>query len=798
MNTHAWSPGREDRAASARRGRGTASARALLVAAFGLAAPSLAHAADPDTDQGHPGAAVVVTAPKHVVLTSTFTESTVPREELDKASPAPVLTVQTMLNNQPSIFAYTDGPFGVRTNIYFRSFNSGEFSETYDGIGLNDVFNAAITGGAENVNNILLQPQDIDSVQIYRGVNNPAVNSYNSLGGTVDYLPRQPNPAAGAEVGASFGSFNTFQAHGTLNTGDWRGIRQMATLAYGTTDGWAEHTPDWNLNFYHALSFEPGENQALRVYTVINHNQGSPPDNIPLPLIQMHGRDYQWPTSVHNHAIDNTNWLSIVDYQNELRPGVTLDNKVFAGWDSYQRTSFTNPADENAPFPGSGGVGYFLDDGPTFPFWLLGPPYVNGPNYDPGAMFDGGTFGNFGAGEQYHFYGYETWGVGDSPTLTFTLPSNTVIVGANVTGAWLWSREYWWGAKAMPMTKGFNDAWDEWDTRDYVSVYIQDEIALISNQLFLTPGVKYLYAATSDKDNIGFFYPAAGRVSDTESYVSPTVGLSYRPIHDLDVYAAFGQNIKFPDISAFYGAFQTDANNVPFTAPIHIKPEYVNDYELGVRFEHDGFFATVDVYREDFRNTFVSVANLVGGVPNGTSRTTNGGASVYQGVEVQLKESVHWADSDWNGYLNFARNDAKFTSSFTDAATGVTVASGTPVADVPYDLASAGLDWGWNGWGANVDVRYVGKQYTDQYQLGAPGASTIPSYVVVDLGAWKTFDVHDMGRNGSVRVGVNVDNLFNRLYFNEGFTDFDNNGRQFLRPVVGAPLSVTGSVEAKW
>jgi iron complex outermembrane receptor protein len=777
------------------RPRGAVSAIAVLAASVGLVAalPSAARAADQNAEPGHPNGAVVVTAPHHVVLTSTFTESTIPREELEKVSPAPVLTVQTMLNNQPSIFAYTDAAFGVRTNIYFRSFNSGEFSETYDGISLNDVFNAAISGGAENVNNILLQPQDIDSVQVYRGVNNPAVNAYNSLGGTVNYIPRTPTDTAGGEVGASFGSFNTFQAHATLNTGDWHGIRQMATVAYGTTDGWAENTADWNLNFYHALSYNPAANQSLKVFTVINHNQGSPPDNIPLPLILMNGYDYQWPKSVHNHAIDNTNWLSIVDYQDVISPTVTFDNKVFAGWDSYKRTSFTNPADENAAFPGSGGVGYFLDDGPTFPFWLLGPPYVNGPNFDPGDMF-GGDFFNFGPGEQYHFYGYETWGIGDTPTLTLTLPRNTVIIGANFTGNWLWSREYWWATANMPMIKGFNDAWDEWDTRNYVSAFIQDEIALIPDQLFLTPGVKYLYAATSDKDNIGFFYPQAGRVSDTESYVSPTIGLSYRPIHDLDVYAAFGQNIKFPDISAFYGAFQVDANNMPFTAPIHIKPEYVNDYELGVRYEHDGFFATIDVYREDFRNTFVTSFNPATNI----STTLNGGTSRYQGVEIQIKETAHWLDADWSGYFNYARNQANFTSSFTDTVSGAQVNNGTPLADVPYDLASAGVDWSWNGWQANADIRYVGKQYTDQAQSGLPTANSIPPYEVVDLGVSKTIDVHEMGRDGSVRIGLNVDNLFNKFYFNEAFTDFDSNNHQFLRPVVGAPFSATGSIEVKF
>ena len=53
-----------------------------------------------------------------------------------------------------------------------------------------------------------------------------------------------------------------------------------------------------------------------------------------------------------------------------------------------------------------------------------------------------------------------------------------------------------------------------------------------------------------------------------------------------------------------------------------------------------------------------------------------------------------------------------------------------------------------------------------------------------------------MGRNGSVKVGINVDNLFDERYFNEGFTDFTATNPNFLRVVVGPPLGVTGSVSA--
>jgi iron complex outermembrane receptor protein len=770
------------------------SPRSVFILSLGLVAagPGLARAADPDQGpQSHTVAGVTVTAAPNAPLTATFTESTVPREQLERLSPTPTMTVQTLLNSQPSIFAYADGPFGVRTNIYFRAFNSGEFSETYDGVALNDVFNAAVTGGAENANNGLLQPQDLDSVEVFRGVNNPAVNAYNSLGGTINFIPKQPTADEEGEIEASFGSFGTYQARATLNTGDFHGLRQSGSLAFGRTAGWQLNTEDWNYNFDYAATYDIAANQALRLFSVVNHNQGAPSDNIPTPLLEMFGRGFQWPTDVHSHQINNTNWLGILDYENDTNDQVTFDNKFFAGWDSYKRVSFTNANIPAAFAP------YSIDDGPTFPFWLpmFSSNYMNGPTYSPGDVFGTGVF-DYPVGEQYHFYGYETWGFGDTPTLTLNLPRNKIVIGANVTWGGLWSREYWWGTPAVPLKKGFNDAWDEWDTRILGSVYAQDEFAIIPETLFVTPGVKYLYAHTSDTDNVGFFYPLRGKVKDNTDFISPTLGLSYKPFEGFDVYAAFGQNIKFPNISAFYGAFQTDANGDNVIVPVKIRPEHVNDYELGARYQRGGFHAEVDVYREDFTNTFISQFNPV----TNLTTTHNGGASRYQGVEVQLKDEMRWMDADWSGYFNYAHNEAKFTTGFTDQESGNSVLPGTPLANVPSDLVSAGLDWSWNGWQASAAVRYVGRQFIEQAQLGTVTTPlTIATHAIVDLGVSKTMPFGDNAEGRTVKLAVNVDNLFDKTYFTEAFnSDANFGGDGFVHAVVGAPLSVTGSVTLKF
>ncbi|MBV9914711.1 MAG: hypothetical protein JOZ93_19200, partial [Sinobacteraceae bacterium] len=228
---------------------------------------------------------------------ATFSESTITPEAILNITPSPATTVQTLLNTQPSIYATTGATNGMETTIKFRSFSDGEFGETVAGVPLNDLFNSGVTYQADNRNNVLFITRDLDSVNLYRGVNNPAVNTYNSLGGTINYVPRQPTDAAGANIGADFGSFNTINYHATVNTGNWYGIKQTASFESDDSQGWLQNTSDRNLNFYYAGNAEIGGNTEAFGYFVYNRNHGNAPQFIPQNILS--GKyDFQWPTNL--------------------------------------------------------------------------------------------------------------------------------------------------------------------------------------------------------------------------------------------------------------------------------------------------------------------------------------------------------------------------------------------------------------------------------------------------------------------------------------------------------------------
>ncbi|MDB6084431.1 MAG: TonB-dependent receptor [Gammaproteobacteria bacterium] len=723
-----------------------------------------------------------MTAPAEVPLETAYSEGTITADTIRALSAGPTVTAQTLLNSQPSIIAFTDGPLGTRSTVYLRSFNAGQFAETYDGVALNDLFNASVTNQASNINNVLLTPNNLDSVEIYRGINNPAVNSYNSLGGTIDYLPRRPTGNFDAEASASYGSFKSSLFRGTVDFGNLYGLKQMLSYEHGESDGWSANTADRNNNLYYSADYSRDNGDRLSVYAIYNDNTGYTPFNMPVPLLQANGDFYQWPKSWTYESDKDSNWMAIVDYESRFNDYMVLRNKIFGGVNDYKRTSYSNPL-----YQQSATQIYNLENTPNgYPFWLS---YPNGPTYDPVA-----AFGSAEDGTDYHFYGYATRGIGDTLSLALSLPRNVVTMGGNVSYGTLHSREYWYGTFAMPMQQGYNNAWDEQDRRTLTSGYVQDEIALFDDTLHVTPGVKYVHASTSDHDSIGFYYPISGRVSDQESFVSPTLGVNYKVTPDLAIYAAFGRNIKFPDITAYFGAFQNDANGNPVVVPVKVNPEHVDDYELGARYRQSRFSATVNLYRENFTNTFVNQFNST----TGLTTTTNGGSSRYQGIEVQLTEDfAQTAWGDWNGYLNYSHNDAKFTTSFTSDYAGP-VTAGQSLGNVPKDLVTAGVVWQMSGWRASAGVRYIGQQHINYLASGTPSPDTISAHTLVDMGIAKIISLDGPAGLRSLRIALNVDNLFDKYYYNESYTDADFNSNSFVRAVPGAPRSVVGTVSLRF
>ena len=713
-------------------------------------------------------------------LKATYSEHVVSKKQIRTASP--MANAQTILATQPSINATSAGPNGVRSTITFRAFNSGQFSETFDGIPLNGSFNGGTTNQASERNAIPLILNDISGVGIYNGINNPSVNSYSSLGGTINYLPRKPSKRFGVSVGLGYGSFSTFNWNALLNTGSIDGFRSLFAFNRQTTDGWLNGTPDQNNNYYYAgiLPYDHHRSR-LSAYVIVNRNDGYTPHSVPQVLIKQYGYLYNWPLNYSNSYQTDTELTAILGDRTIVNPNVLVDAKVYAQDNNYHRTSYSNPA-----FRQSATQPYYLPNQSTgSAFWLSYPLPLT---YDPASMF-----GSVHNGTAYHLYEEIRNTLGFQPYVRFLLPYNVVTVGGNVNYSMEHSAEYWYGSYSMPKISGYNNAWDEHDDRLLGSVYIQDNISLFGGKVHITPGIKYLYAYTTSSDNLGFYYPIAGTVAESEAFTSPTIGINYSPIKHVSFYAAYGRNIKFPNIGSFYSNIAETNNAGQYVVvPVTVQPEYVTDMELGLRYQDHHASFSANLYREDFKNTFINVTNA-----QGLSGTFNGGASRYQGGELSAKYDFgHILLGRWKGYANYSYNQAVFESAFNSSYAGQ-VESGQPLANVPKNMINVGIDWALHDFSAQLSGKYVSSQYVQQNLAGTPSSLQIPGYFLMNLGLQDVIPVHwDHIKN--VKLILNIDNLLNRHYYPRGFADQDYAGNTYLSVLNGMPRFIFGGITGRF
>jgi len=758
----------------------------LASTVLGVLVPLSAAQAQTDADQ--PSIESVIVTGEQSAATvpagATYTTGLIGRETILNASPGPATNIQSLLNSQPSIEAVSGGPNGMNTQVTFRSFADGQFGETVEGVPMNDIFNGGVTFQADNRNNVLFITRDIANISVYRGVNDPAVNTYNSLGGTINYSLRQPTENFGGDAGVDGGSFDTFNYHARIDTGDLGGIRQTLSFERDYSAGWLQDRGDWNNNLYYAANADLTSTTQAYAYAVYNHNKGSAPDDVPVNLIRQHGWDYQYPRDMHYENNDDDDVMAIIGLKSQLSDIVSIQDSAYLGDNNYRRNAYTNPADEENP--------YYLYNAPaTSAYWSSWMP-----DYDAAAMF-----GSTGKGTAYQYYGYRGQIYGDYLHVTADLPYNHIVAGGDFNVGELRSREYWYGAAQMPMQDSYNDAWDEHDTRQMWSLFIQDDIHFWNDRIHITPGVKYIQATSKDNDALGFYYDPPGSLKNHDHFLSPTVGASIQPLDNLTLYASYGENVKFPDITSLYNELGYGGVVPPAT----VKPENVTDWEVGARYKWNSLDVMLNGYQENFTNIIYSIT-----LPSGASFQENGGQERYRGVEAQLTDDFgQVVIGNLKGYLNASYNEAICKTSFgyggLPADTGGGCEAGERLANVPNYLISSGLTWDYQGWHVDLTGRFVGKKPLEDYytdlpeapDLLAPGQPTqIPSYLLFNLGIVKVVPLTE-GPANALRLALNFDNIFNRHYYAFAETDSDANNKNYLNDVyalVGEPRAVYASI----
>lgn len=261
-------------------------------------------------------------------------------------------------------------------------------------------------------------------------------------------------------------------------------------------------------------------------------------------------------------------------------------------------------------------------------------------------------------------------------------------------------------------------------TNDTVAVYVQDQIEL-SPQWQVIAGLRF------DRFTTDFHNNQNGQdLSRDDNLVSPRLGLVYKPIEPLSLYASYSVSYLPSSGDQFSSLTATSAT---------LEPEEFKNYELGAKWGvRPDLSLTAAVYQLDRTNTTAPD-------PNNSAITVQTGSQRSEGFELGLNGHV---TSAWQVMGGYAYQSALITSKTSAAAEGATV----PL--VPRHTLSL-----WNkyqftpAWGAGVGVIHQTKMYA-----AVDNTVTLPSFTRVDGAMYWTLD-----KNLSAQL--NLVNLFDREYF---------------------------------
>jgi Fe(3+) dicitrate transport protein len=309
-----------------------------------------------------------------------------------------------------------------------------------------------------------------------------------------------------------------------------------------------------------------------------------------------------------------------------------------------------------------------------------------------------------------------------------------------------------------------------------VSVFLEN-IFYLNDKFSITPGLRYEYIYTTAKGFYGtILRDLAGNIisaartnehrTNGRQLVIGGVGLSYKPVNEIDIYANVSQNyrsITFSDMRITNPSSVIDPN---------MKDERGYSMDLGVR------STKTTLYNYDLSVFYLNYNNRIGEVQfydenqRVLRRRGNIGQAVIYGlesyVESDLWRLVYPQALQASGVV-FA-NVALIHSTYK--ASEIAGVKGKQVEFVPKINLKSGVRVGYKQWKASFQYTYLSEQFTEATNAREGGVSAvvgiIPAYTVLDWSASYEFR--------RFRVETTINNLANRPYYTRRATGYPGPG----------------------
>lgn len=744
-----------------------------LLAGTSLLVPGIAAASDNDAPVAKPAAEE---SDEIVVIGRGETRQTQQIGQDDIAVLVPGTSPLKAIEKLPGVNFQSADPFGSyewAQRISIRGFAQNQLGYTLDGLPLGDA-------SYGNVNGLhisrAITSENIATTRVSQGAGAIGTAATNNLGGTIEFLSRNPASQFGLDANATVGSDNFYRLFARLDTGSLgeNGPSAFISGLVSDTDKW-KGWGSQRLYQINAKAVAPLTTDLSFVAT-FNFSDRRENDYQDMSLEMIRRLGYRWDNISNDYALAvrvadigaNTGYTGVTPTNPGAgtvypAPFANADDAYFdaAGLRRDYLASVGIETSDDAELRGMLKAYYHSNEGQGI--WFT--PYRASPSGVPISV-------------RTTEYNIDRKGV--LGTLGTDWAFNSITVGAWYERNDFEQARRFYGLESRSnpgrdslefQTGAFFTQW-HWDYQtDTFQYHVADEITLGDATLNL--GWKG-FSVTNKANPIVAGTLAGGEIKVTD-WFQPHAGVNFRLGKDAELFAGFSQVTRAFAASATTGPFATTQAgfNALLSGATKLKPEESDTWEAGARVRSGPFTGSLAGYLVNFRNRLLGVATSAGIIGNPVILQNVGGV---RAVGIEATGSVNLPEG-FGLFAAYSYNDSTYRNDVVTPA-GTIRTAGKTVVDAPKHLLKGEVLWSGAGINARIGANYMSKRYftyTNDQSVGGR--------VIVDATLGYAFDLG--GRK--LELQGNVTNLFDKDYVSTiGTNGFGNSGdNQTL--MVGAP-----------
>lgn len=643
------------------------------------------------------------------------------------------------------------GNYEWSAKLSIRGFSQQQLGFTLDGIPLGDMSYGNHNG--LHVSRATIS-ENLGGAELSQGSGAIDTASTGNLGGTLRFFTSAPADEFGVRVAQTIGSESTTRTFVRMDSGRQGDFSAYVSGAWHDADKWKGEGPQRNAQF-NAKAVYATDALTLTGYAATSRRRETDYADLSLESARRLGMDWDnyagdWQRAINAANGVFTGGVNSLDDAYYIARGVRDDDllSLKADW----RVSDTLSVDATAYYHRNAGQGH----------WAT--PYSASP----------------GVPIRMRTTEYDIERTGFMPSLEWQVGDHRIEAGLWVERNAHGVQRNFYDLRAdtppddiffyrNPDARVFRQRFDT-DTRQY---YVLDHMEFVDGRLAIDAGFKGTRVEIDGKRLIGT--RAGGRLVAEDNFL-PQVGARWRINDHEEIFGSYAENMA---------AFRAGVNGPHSTSQVafdavkgQLSPETSRTFELGLRSSHDRFDASIAVYRVDFENRLLAIAQCAG-ILGCAAAFANVGDVETRGAEAvfQLKpiDGLVW-------YNSLSWNDSEYASDYIDGVNTIRT-SGKQVVDAPKKMFASELQW--NRGGLSLQI---GAKYTDRRYVSYLNDSSVPGFWVADAGA--SYEWTSLGWVDALKIKLDVTNLFDKSYFSgvgtNGFVVSDPNGLNYTLN-AGAP-----------